>query len=125
MLASIPQNQAYVWRRAKTLNPPGCPGIFPRPASPAVPQLLKAETYQYTAYSDGLRNVYTDSDAVPLYSTSPILDPDGVTYLNLFVNGILQPLNLYTVRPGLLILNDIPPRGVPLILQFVIITLPV
>ncbi len=121
---SVAENLAYAWCHAKMITPLGCPDIFPRQASPGVPHLLKAETYQYTAFSDGLRSVYTDADAAPPYSTSGILDPDSVSFINLFVNGILQSPNLYAVRPGKVILSDIPPRGAPLILQFVKITLP-
>ena len=74
--------------------------------------------------SDCVRNVYTDADAVPAFSTSPILVPASVTLLNLFVNGILQSPNLYTVQPRVLIRSDVPTRGVPLILQFVRMMLP-
>jgi hypothetical protein len=121
---SVTENLAYAWCHAKMITPLGCPDIFPRQVSPDVPRLLKAETTQYTAFSDGFRNVYTDADAAPPYSTSGILDPGSVSFLNLFVNGVLQSPNLYAVRPGMLILSDIPPRGAPLILQFVKITLP-
>ncbi len=106
------------------LPPLGCPDIFPRPASPDVPRLLKAETFQYTTFSDGLRHVYTDADAVPSFSTSGILNPDDVTFYNLFINGILQSPNLYVLSPGMLVLSDVPQRGVPIILQFVKMTVP-
>lgn len=122
---SVTKHQAYARGLEKMVSQPlGCPDIFPRQASPDVPRLLKAETSQYTAFSDGIRNVYTDADTAPPYSTSGILDPDSVSFVNLFVNGVLQSPNLYAVRPGTLILSDIPPRGVPLILQFVKITFP-
>lgn len=63
--------------------------------------------------------MYTNSDAVMSFSTSGILDPNEVSVVNLFINGMLQPPNLYVVQPGVLILSDIPVLGVPLILQFI------
>ncbi|WP_289139655.1 DUF4183 domain-containing protein [uncultured Brevibacillus sp.] len=107
----------------------GCPDIFPVqpcpacPPCPCTPGLLHTETTQYTAISDGTKNVYTNSDAVLQFSTSGILDPNGVSIVNLFINGILQAPNLYTVQPGVLILSDVPVQGVPLILQFIKITI--
>lgn len=106
----------------------GCPDIFPGqqyppcPPCPCTPGLLKTETFQYTAISDGTKKVYTNSDAVLQYSTSGILDPGSVSFVNLFINGMLQSPNLFVVQPGVLILSDVPIQGVPLILQFVKIT---
>ncbi|WP_338068347.1 DUF4183 domain-containing protein [Brevibacillus invocatus] len=108
--------------------PLGCPDIYPGqpcptcPPCPCTPGLLQTEVYQYTATSDGMKNVYTNSDAVISFSTSGILDPNSVSVVNLFINGILQSPSLYTVQPGALILSDIPVQGVPLILQFIKIT---
>lgn len=106
-------------------SPFGCPDIFPGqpcPPCPCTPGLLKTETFQYTAISDGTKKVYTNSDAVPQFSTSGILDPHDVSVVNLFINGILQSSNLYVVKRGVLLVSDVPAQGVPLILQFVKIT---
>ncbi|MGG1658838.1 DUF4183 domain-containing protein [Brevibacillus sp. NRS-1366] len=111
------------------ITPPlGCPDIYPSQPCPTCPPcpctagLLKTDTFQYTALSDGIKIVYTNSDAVLPFSTSGILDPNGVSVVNLFINGILQSPNLYVVQPGVLILSDVPVLGVPLILQFIKIT---
>jgi len=108
--------------RYQLIPPYGCPTIFPVqscPPCPCTPGLLKAETYQFTAFSDGMKNVYTDSDAAGSFSTSGILGPNDVTVTNLFINGILQSPNLYAVQTGVLVLSDVPAKGVPLILQFI------
>lgn len=110
------------------IPPLGCPDIFPVqpcptcPPCPCTPGLLQTEVFQFTAISDGIKNVYTNSDAVLPFSTSGILDPNFVSVVNLFINGILQSANLYTVQSGVLILSDVPVQGVPLILQFIRIT---
>ncbi|MFP3392087.1 DUF4183 domain-containing protein [Brevibacillus sp. SIMBA_076] len=110
------------------IPPLGCPDVYPGqpcptcPPCPCTPGLLQTEIFQYTAISDGVKNVYTNSDAVIPFSTSGILDPNSVSVVNLFINGILQSSNLYTVQPGALILSDVPVQGVPLILQFIKIT---
>ncbi|NBJ68033.1 MULTISPECIES: DUF4183 domain-containing protein [Clostridia] len=93
------------------------------PAPPPPTNVLKAETSQYTAISDGIKTVYTNQDKVPAYSTSDILNPNDVSYINLFINGILQPATIYNVQPGSLQLLvdqiNIPRNGVPIILQFI------
>ncbi|MCQ6281042.1 DUF4183 domain-containing protein [Bacillus sp. EB600] len=44
-----------------------------------------------------------------------------VSFINLFINGILQPQNQYMVEPGKITLTsgDVPEAGSPIILQFV------
>ncbi|ASJ55500.1 hypothetical protein BP422_19275 [Brevibacillus formosus] len=119
--------QSYTVRRPslQIVQPLGCPGIFPVtpsptcPPCPCTPGLIRTEIFQYTAISDGVKNMYTSSDAVMSFSTSGILDPNEVSVVNLFINGMLQPPNVYVVQPGVLILSDIPVQGVPLILQFI------
>ncbi|WP_199929720.1 DUF4183 domain-containing protein [Brevibacillus brevis] len=105
--------QSYTVRRQSLQIVPPCPPC------PCTPGIIRTETYQYTAISDGVKNVYTNSDAVMPFSTSGILDPNEVSVVNLFINGMLQPPNLYVVQPGVLILSDVPVQGVPLILQFI------
>ncbi|WP_312110562.1 DUF4183 domain-containing protein [Brevibacillus reuszeri] len=110
------------------IPPLGCPDIFPgQPCPtcapcPCTPGLLETEIFQYTAISDGVKNTYTNTDAVVQFSTSGILNPNTVSIVNLFINGILQSPNLYTVQPGVLIISEVPVQGVPLILQFIKIT---
>ena len=54
------------------------------------------------------------------YGSSKIIDPSSVSYINLFINGILQPPINYMVTPGVLRLmsNDLSVSGTPIILQF-------
>jgi hypothetical protein len=83
--------------------------------------MRKADTYQYNALSDGISKIYTNADELKEYGNRGILDPKSVSYMNLFVNGVLQPPIVYLVEEGLLqlITDDIPPKGAPIILQFI------
>ncbi|WHY96708.1 DUF4183 domain-containing protein [Peribacillus simplex] len=102
--------------------PRGCPNIYPVRENPDPANILKVKTFQYTAISDGIKRIYTNQDGVLKYGSSRILDPNSVSYINLFINGILQPNINYTVEQGKLTFsNDIPLSGAPIILQFVII----
>lgn len=80
----------------------------------------KARNSFYYAVAHGGRR-YTNQDGVKDYKNNDIKDPKQTTYMNLFVNGVLQPAELYSVRKGTLIFNsdDPPPKGTPIILQFV------
>ncbi|SHH10437.1 MULTISPECIES: DUF4183 domain-containing protein [Virgibacillus] len=97
------------------------PPIPPTPPPPS--QVLNVETSQYTALSDGVKTIYTNQDKEPQFSTSDILNPNDVSYINLFINGILQPPTIYNVQPGTLTLlvgpSEVPRNGVPIILQFI------
>ncbi|MCU4989831.1 DUF4183 domain-containing protein, partial [Bacillus cereus] len=77
----------------------------------------------FYTFSDGEKLIYTDSDGIAQYGTTHILSPDEVSYINLFINGILQPQPLYQVSTGqLTLLDDQPPlQGSSIILQFIII----
>jgi Domain of unknown function (DUF4183) len=83
--------------------------------------IAKADTYQFYATSDGIKSVYTNADELKQYGSRGILDPATVSFINLFINGILQPQNQYVVEPGKLTLSsgDVPEAGSPIILQFV------
>ncbi len=83
--------------------------------------LLSAATYQYNALSDGVKTKYTDEDELTEYGDRGILSPAGVSYYNLFVNGVLQPDVNYAVSEGQLELltADIPAENQPVILTFV------
>lgn len=119
-------NRGYIRINTYQLMPPsGCPDIFPVqpcppcPPCPCTPGVLRTEVYQYTAFSDAVRNVYTNRDADAAFSTSAILSPSDYSLVNLFINGILQPPHLYVVQAGVLILSEAPTQGVPVILQFI------
>lgn len=87
------------------------------------PRVLSAETYQYNAVSDGIKMVYTNDDELKEYGDRGILDPKNVSWVNLFINGVLQPEKLYDVAEGKLTLKttDPPPKGAPIIVQFITI----
>ena len=57
------------------------------------------------------------------YGNYKILDPSSVSYINLFINGILQPPTNYMVTSETIKLmsNDLSVSGTPIILQFVIV----
>lgn len=101
--------------------PPGCPSIFPRYEENPPVQLLKTSTSYYCAVGDGMKSIFTDQDALAEYSTSPILDPQCVSIVNLFINGMIQPHVLYDVSEGILYVKttDIPKTGVTIVLQFI------
>ncbi|EJR15943.1 hypothetical protein II9_03079, partial [Bacillus cereus MSX-D12] len=77
----------------------------------------------FYTFSDGEKLTYIDSDGLAQYGTTHILSPDEVSYINLFINGILQPQPLYQVSTGQLTLldNQPPSQGSSIILQFIII----
>ncbi|MEB9528805.1 DUF4183 domain-containing protein [Bacillus anthracis] len=77
----------------------------------------------FYTFADGEKLIYTDSDGLAQYGTTHILSPDEVSYINLFINGILQPQPLYQVSTGQLTLldNQPPSQGSSIILQFIII----
>jgi hypothetical protein len=83
--------------------------------------VIKAETAQYLALAQGGKREYTDADKLLNYNSSDILNPRAVSYINLYINGALQPPVNYTVERGKLTLNtaDLPPPGAPIILEFV------
>lgn len=73
------------------------------------------------AFAEEGKKVYTDEDALKQYGSSDILNPEHVSTINLFVNGVLQPPSIYRVEEGILNLesSDLPPKGAPIILLFV------
>lgn len=79
--------------------------------------------YQYFAFSDGQKRVYTDADEIKEYGDRGIPAPDEVSYYNLFINGVLQPKTNYKINKGILELTtcDTPLEGQSVILESVII----
>ncbi|KAA9013588.1 DUF4183 domain-containing protein [Niallia endozanthoxylica] len=77
----------------------------------------------YFTFSDGQKLVYSNSDGFAQYGVTQILSPSEVSYINLFINGILQPQSNYKVENGklTLLIDEAPSEGVPIILQFIII----
>ncbi|WP_096440085.1 DUF4183 domain-containing protein [Alteribacter populi] len=87
-------------------------------------RVLQGETYHYNTISDGSKSLYTDADEILAYGNKGILDPETVSYVNVFINGVLQPPNVYDIKEGELSLKtgDLPHKGVPIIIQFVTLT---
>lgn len=92
-------------------------------AAPATP--LKTTNQLFFAVSDGLRKIYTNQDGIEEYGITTIQSPDEVSYINLFINGMLQPTVNYKIERGRLILltEDIPLKGTIILLQFISIFL--
>ncbi|MEO3943807.1 DUF4183 domain-containing protein [Gorillibacterium sp. CAU 1737] len=87
---------------------------------PCKPILLKGKSTCYVVFSDGQRRIYRNRDS-KVSGSSRILNPKKVSFVNLFVNAVLQPPNHYSVRTGWLKLltSDIPPQGTPIVLQMI------
>lgn len=87
------------------------------------PKKAKVDTYQYNAIALGDKKVYTNDDEMKEYGTRGILDPRDYSYANLFINGVLQPPPAYSISKGTLLLltDDVPLNGSPIIIQFVTI----
>ena len=83
--------------------------------------MLYADVYQYNALSDGMKKIFTNDDEIKEYGDRGILNPNSVSYFNLFVNGVLQPKINYEIQEGLLILKteDVPLKDSPIIITFV------
>lgn len=81
--------------------------------------ILPAEVNCYVAQSDGGKRIFTNTDALPIYSSGDIPAPEGVSYFNFYSNGVLQPQTNYIVKEGRLELvsTDLPSDGTLLILE--------
>jgi len=88
-------------------------------SAPPIP--LQTSNLLFFTYSDGVRSVYTNKDGLVEYGITDIMSPNEVSYINLFINGVLQPTVNYKVEKGKLTLltEDIPMKGVVIILQFI------
>ncbi|MED3623156.1 DUF4183 domain-containing protein [Neobacillus thermocopriae] len=79
----------------------------------------KIEVFEFYAISDGCSRIYKENDGVNEIGKQQIPDPMKVSYNNLFINGVLQPKEMYEVEKGEIRLKseDIPIIGVPIMLQ--------
>ncbi|WP_243658083.1 DUF4183 domain-containing protein [Priestia megaterium] len=102
------------------IGPPGPRGAT-GPPGPPLQGVIPTTSLLYFTFSDGQKLEYLNRDAVPQYGDTQILSPDKVSYINLFINGILQPKSTYTVEEGKLTLEESPSKDVPITLQFIII----
>ena len=101
----------------------GSIGTAGPPNPPAPPRPIQTTNLLYFALSDGQKRVYTNDDALAEYGITYILSPSEVSYINLFINGMLQPIVNYQVEKGKLALltEDIPVKGTVIIIQFITI----
>lgn len=78
-------------------------------------------SHEFFVLADGKKRVYTESDALSEYGIQQIWNPSQIAYMNLFINGILQPKVNYEVTEGKIILRteDVPAEGCPIILQMI------
>jgi len=86
--------------------------------------LVYASVYQYNTLAHRDKIIYTDNDELKIYGNRGILDPNSVSYYNLYINGVLQPKTNYQVQKGLLTLTteDTPLEGSTIVLSFVMFT---
>ena len=84
---------------------------------------VTASNDTYVTQSTGTKRVFYNSDELIEYGDRGIPSPDDVSFMNLFINGTLQPRTNYTVSEGILSLTtaDIPPAGAMIVLEYFII----
>ena len=83
---------------------------------------IEAESFQYTAISDGTKRVYTNADELKKYGDKGIFSPEEVSYYNVYVNGVMQPKVNYIMTKGRLefITEDLPTQGATVIIKYII-----
>lgn len=76
------------------------------------------EVYEYYTVSDGHSRIYKEDGIIDL-GRQVIPAPCKVSYMNLFINGVLQPKESYEIQSGVIKLKteDVPSKGAPVILQ--------
>ncbi|MGE6489026.1 DUF4183 domain-containing protein [Paenisporosarcina sp. NPDC076898] len=81
----------------------------------------KVITNEFFTISDGSKRVFKEEDGLKEYGRQKIWSPSMVSYINLFINGVLQPKVNYEIEEGKLRLltDDIPIEGTPIILQMI------
>ncbi|QQZ10025.1 DUF4183 domain-containing protein [Heyndrickxia vini] len=95
------------------------PIIYQETIRVKLPQSTDIKTF-YT-YSDGKKRVYYDRDGAE--EGSQILDPNTVSFVNVFINAVLQPIQNFKISQGefQILTSELPIKGVPIILQFITI----
>lgn len=116
------KNQPYVPRKAITYF--SQPLIIPLTVNKSECKVVSNKTVLTTEFfvlSDGIKKVYTEQDAIAEYGLQQMMDPVNASFMNLFINGVLQPKVNYQVTEGRLVLltEDIPEKGCPIILQMI------
>lgn len=93
------------------------PHLPPKEFSFRLPKEI--EVFEFYTNSNGKSRIYRDQDGITKGENQKIKDPSTISYMNLFINGVLQPKENYEVKCGMLMLKtkDLPPKGAPIILQ--------
>jgi hypothetical protein len=83
--------------------------------------LFKASNDYYNEISDGVKRKFTNKDELEEYGHHGIPSPHEISWLNLYINGVLQPKTTYVVKKGLIELEteDVPPKGAIITLESV------
>ncbi|ASK62309.1 hypothetical protein CFK37_09135 [Virgibacillus phasianinus] len=82
-----------------TFNPSFNPSITINVSTGSTPNpSIGLETVQYIALAKEDKKIYTNQDALKQYGSGDILNPNNVSYTNLFVNGVLQPPSIYDLE---------------------------
>ena len=79
------------------------------------------ELYEFYMHAKNNQRVFSYHNQVNEYQNGKFPSPDDVSYMNLFINGVLQPAKNYEVVKDKLILKtiDLPLENTILILQMV------
>lgn len=96
-----------------------CPGLKTETYRYRIPK--KVELYEFYMCAKENQRIFTYCDQVKEYQNGNILSPEDVSYMNLFINGVLQPTKNYEIAQDKLILKtiDLPLEKTILILQMV------
>lgn len=114
------------------MNNKGNDPLNPRPllSIPTLPSIIvrnrlpqKVKVFEFYTISDGCSRLFKENEGVKEIGEQIILDPITVSYMNLFINGVLQPKESYEVERGVIKLKteDVPIKGAPIILQMFIV----
>lgn len=116
------KNQPYIPSKSTAYFP--CEVIGPMAVTTEETRFVPPKqliSHEFFVIADGNKRVYTESDALSDYGIQQIWNPSQIAYMNLFINGILQPKANYEVTEGKIILQteDVPAEGCPIILQMI------
>lgn len=116
------KNQPYIPSKSNAYFPPKV--LEPLAATRKETRFVRPKqiiSHEFFVLADGKKRIYTESDALSEYGIQRIWHPSQIAYMNLFINGILQPKANYEVTEGEIILRteDVPAEGCPIILQMI------
>ncbi len=109
----------------QSTEPSSPPFLLPFPSLPSPPFISKepkkVTVTEFYTHSDGKRKTYTITDCLHDIGEQAIQDPCDVSFMNLFINGVLQPKANYEIHCGTLVLktDDAPTKDAPIILQMI------